>query len=281
MSNQLFSRWNGAAPTSSIKKLKYFLVKMEDIMNYHKNKAYLPIKLSDKTIQELDYHDYKSFSDSSRKVRRICCISDTHESHTTLEIPKCDLLIHSGDILMRSRMITIEEGKDKLELFNEWLGKQPAYHKIVIPGNHDIVIQRLGIHKVKEILSNANYLCNSNIDLLGMKIWGFPSSEGNSNNRAFQSDEFQKSSMAQINLLENEQIDILITHGSCKSIGQILKPKIAHISGHYHLDHGVQPVLDGLYWSEISKSWLSISAPIMDGDYKATQAPIVMDLVLD
>ena len=170
MANPLFSRWNGATTggsQSNIKYFKYFLVTLDEITNYHKNKYFLPIKLTEKSLDEL--HIDESINN---KNIRICCISDTHENHELLGMmPKCDFLIHSGDILMRSRLLSMEEGKHRLKLFNEWIGQQPAKHKVIIPGNHDIIIEKLEIEEINKILFNANYLCNSSIELQGIKIW--------------------------------------------------------------------------------------------------------------
>jgi len=64
-------------------------------------------------------------------------ISDTHggKFHRNMDIPKCDVLIHSGDIGGRTN---IEELGD----FLDWFKRQPANVKIFIPGNHDIVLDK-------------------------------------------------------------------------------------------------------------------------------------------
>ena len=57
--------------------------------------------------------------------------------------------------------------------FNQWLGKQPHRHKIVIAGNHDLMFER---HPgaARELLGNAIYLENSSTEVAGLKIWGSP-----------------------------------------------------------------------------------------------------------
>ncbi|KAL4965533.1 metallophosphatase domain-containing protein [Aspergillus stella-maris] len=62
---------------------------------------------------------------------RIICISDTH--NTTPVLPPGDILIHSGDLTARG---TFDEVQAQLR----WLHSQPHPHKIVIGGNHDLLL---------------------------------------------------------------------------------------------------------------------------------------------
>ncbi|KAJ6031625.1 hypothetical protein N7540_002357 [Penicillium herquei] len=62
---------------------------------------------------------------------RIICISDTH--NLTPSLPPGDILIHAGDLTTNG---TFEE----LQAQIQWLSSQPHTHKIVIAGNHDIVL---------------------------------------------------------------------------------------------------------------------------------------------
>lgn len=68
---------------------------------------------------------------------RVCHISDTHgpKWHTRLEIPECDVLIHSGDIGGRTTLLELTE-------FLIWFEKQPAKKKIWVAGNHDLVLDK-------------------------------------------------------------------------------------------------------------------------------------------
>lgn len=59
----------------------------------------------------------------------IVCISDTHDQHQVLDIPRCDLLVHAGDMT---------SGKDSQVLdFLDWFAQQPAQYKVFTHGNHD------------------------------------------------------------------------------------------------------------------------------------------------
>ena len=58
-------------------------------------------------------------------------ISDTH-GILKIKIPKCDVLIHSGDIGSRTNI-------KELKLFLNWFSKQPAKIKLFTAGNHIII----------------------------------------------------------------------------------------------------------------------------------------------
>ncbi|MFI3328110.1 MAG: metallophosphatase domain-containing protein [Rikenellaceae bacterium] len=60
----------------------------------------------------------------------IIAISDTHGKHRGLSIPKCDILIHLGDICNYG-------DKAQMSDFFEWYRVQEAEIKILVAGNHD------------------------------------------------------------------------------------------------------------------------------------------------
>ncbi|KAJ5591608.1 uncharacterized protein N7459_001977 [Penicillium hispanicum] len=62
---------------------------------------------------------------------RIICISDTHNA--TPPLPPGDILIHAGDLTVHG---TFAEVQAQLR----WLSSQPHTHKVVIAGNHDILL---------------------------------------------------------------------------------------------------------------------------------------------
>lgn len=64
---------------------------------------------------------------------RIICISDTHNA--TYPLPPGDILIHAGDLTAHG---TFDEVQAQLR----WLSSQPHAHKIVIAGNHDILLDK-------------------------------------------------------------------------------------------------------------------------------------------
>jgi len=119
---------------------------------------------------------------------KIVHISDSHGLHEKLEIPKCDVLIHSGDLGGRT---TLKE----LMSFLVWFEKQPATKKIFIAGNHDICLDKNEAKKEKDkgniyswsrildeyksaidIIDNydVKYLCNTDYVYEGVKFYGSP-----------------------------------------------------------------------------------------------------------
>ncbi|XP_064594814.1 metallophosphoesterase MPPED2-like [Liolophura sinensis] len=127
---------------------------------------------------------------------RFVCISDTHARVERLQdfIPEGDVLLHAGDITNVGLPFEIEK-------FNEFLGKLPHKHKIVIAGNHDLTfdddmvktkrhdlemrfnirkekfedyLNERGIASVKSLLTNCTYLEDSMAEVYGIRIYGAP-----------------------------------------------------------------------------------------------------------
>ncbi|KAL3479449.1 Metallo-dependent phosphatase-like protein [Aspergillus californicus] len=64
---------------------------------------------------------------------RVVCISDTHNA--TPPLPPGDILIHAGDLTAHGTF-------DELQVQLRWLSAQPHTHKIVIAGNHDLILDK-------------------------------------------------------------------------------------------------------------------------------------------
>jgi hypothetical protein len=204
---------------------------------------------------------------------RLVIVSDTHQRHRTLgPLPSGDIFIHAGDIFMTNRMLTTQRSIEKLHEFNDWLSTVPCPIRVVICGNHDQVVQDLGKDRVQEILTNANYLQNSLIEISSLKIWGSPLSHGHSGNSAFQSSLFARETQERVKQMAHEQetIDILVTHGPNPHLAKILQPRLVHVWGHAHGAHGVHRRRELPY--------LSVNASIMNTKYDPHQHPIVIDL---
>lgn len=206
-------------------------------------------------------------------MTRVIIVSDTHERHNKLRnFPDGDIFIHCGDILMTSRFSSVESGSRKLYWFNEWMKSIPCKHKVIIAGNHDCVIEKIGKRAVQTILSDAIYLENDLVVLNKLKIWGTPLSAGRSSNKAFQSEEFKKETMLQVPLTD---IDILLTHGHCPELEQKVSHHV-HLWGHAHNSYGIRrPPMTLKGKSVVS---LSICAPIMDKYFRPSHLPVVLDL---
>lgn len=121
---------------------------------------------------------------------KICHISDSHGSkqHGKLEIPECDVLIHSGDIGGRTNLSELVE-------FLIWFEKQPAKKKIWVAGNHDLILDKKWVHRLSSdavfnlMLNQAHkdglelikkydviYLNGEEYIYEGVKFWGSPMS---------------------------------------------------------------------------------------------------------
>lgn len=202
----------------------------------------------------------------------ICVVSDTHDREYTLRnIPRCDVLVHCGDIMMCTRFFSDGECIKKLIRFNEWLGSLPAKHIIVVAGNHDRIIEAIGVEETKKILTNAVYLENSGVKICGLEFWGCPMSRGRSGNKAFQSDNFIDRSFRCCP--DGGQIDILVTHGPCSNLAAKSKPRIAHLWGHAHESHG-------FFEKTAERDWVSICGSIMDAGYNPSHPPILLEVLL-
>lgn len=207
---------------------------------------------------------------------RLVIVSDTHDCHHKLGIlPSCDLLVHCGDIMMTGKHFSHNNCVRKLASFNEWLLTCDAKQRIVLGGNHDRFLEKIGHKKTQEILSNAVYLENTTFQLGMLSIWGTPLSNGKSPNRAFQSQEFLRKTLNQ----KPSEVDILITHGLCEEITSSIKHKI-HIWGHSHNSYGIRYPGDAVkvHSQLFPVSALSICAPIMNGRFKLRNLPVVVDI---
>ena len=168
---------------------------------------------------------------------RLLHLSDTHGKHRLLKyLPKADIIVHSGDMS--------ENGTDSEVLdFLEWFCDLDYSHKIFVAGNHDLCLDG---EQIEGLPDNCFYLCNSGVEIEGVKFWGVP---------YFTSDELAGNiaqQMAKIPL----NTDVLITHRppycildfddnnnlGCIDLLQIV-PKIRpkyHLFGHVHASYGIE-----------------------------------------
>lgn len=108
---------------------------------------------------------------------RIVHISDTHGHHKKLNLPKGDVLVHSGDICALPHQHEIED-------FFAWFMLQPHTYKILVTGNRDLCFdnrENYNIHPLwlklitKFFTRNdgLNFILNDNgCEILGVKFWG-------------------------------------------------------------------------------------------------------------
>ena len=65
---------------------------------------------------------------------KIVIISDTHNQHEKLTIPKGDMIIHCGDVSGRGWY-------EEVRQFCNWFGELDFKYKIMIAGNHDFFFE--------------------------------------------------------------------------------------------------------------------------------------------
>jgi Calcineurin-like phosphoesterase len=231
---------------------------------------------------------------------KIVCISDTHSRHFNLKIPDGDILIHAGDF---TELGTTGE----INRFLLWFESQPHPHKILIAGNHEVLLDRKfydksyrRFHKRYQeprpiISDNIHYLENSSVEISiegnerissngttireRIKIYGSPYSIDVG--WAFQYPETD-ANWGHISL----DADIVITHSPPKGVMdvafdsqmsygcqklleriELVKPKL-HVFGHVHDGHGM-----------ITKGETTfVNACIVNDSHLVVHAPIVVEI---
>ena len=198
-------------------------------------------------------------------IKSILHISDTHGLHRRLgELPAADVVVHSGDFTMAG------SEAEAIDFLN-WFCDLPHRHKIFICGNHDECLYGANIDGLD---SNVHYLCNSGVEIDGVKFYGVP---------MFMADcisERQNRHYAAI----PADTDVLVTHtppygifdfddnihyGSEELLQRVVEvaPRL-HLFGHIHRQHGT---------TDNSITRFSNGA-IMNTDYTELRMPNLIDL---
>ncbi len=207
---------------------------------------------------------------------KIVCISDTHDQHDDLILPKGDVLIHAGDVSSQGKQFQVES-------FLQWFANQPHTHKIFIAGNHDFFFERAPKELIESLIpENVVYLNDSGVTIEGVHFWGSPVQPW------FYDWAFNRQRGVEIlkhwELIPSET-DVLITHGppngildktargvkaGCVDLFKIIRrvrPKL-FVCGHIHEAYG----------TEISMGTTFVNASVLDLSYKLVNKPIVFDL---
>jgi len=212
---------------------------------------------------------------------KICCISDNHGNLKT-QVPECDILLHAGDpFAPRDPFLQ----KAFIPNLNNWLDKQPAKHKVMIAGNHDLYFEGLYKNKQKPEL-NCHYLLDEGIEIEGLKIYGSPWTSIFLNWAFMLSEEKLAIQWSWI----PSDTNILLVHGppygildECpvfrgERIGHVgslslrekifeVKPKLV-VFGHIHESYG-QEEHHGIKF---------VNCSVLDGGYNLANSPVVIDL---
>jgi len=223
---------------------------------------------------------------------RFIFISDSHGYHESIELPKGDVLIHSGDFS------SLGHTKDTKRFINWFLKLKGFDTKIFIAGNHDLkfelipkpdwLLQLINDENLSQ--SDCIYLEDSEVIIEDsefsrpIKIYGSPW-QPEFCNWAFN---LPREGIALQNAWNKipDNTDILITHGppfgirdstiykvgsfGCELLRkrvQKIKPLI-HCFGHFHDAHGVALIDDVAY----------INAASCNEQYNPVHSPIIIDI---
>jgi hypothetical protein len=157
------------------------------------------------------------------------------------------MLIHAGDFTFFSRRPSM------IADFDAWLGEHGFRSRIVVPGNHEFVVETGTVPNLK----NATLLINRGVVSLGLKIWGSPITphDGGAFGRSNPVDR------CKIYGKIPADTDILITHGppfgildgdphsGCMELRKcvdVIRPKL-HVFGHAHSGYGVARIGRTIY----------------------------------
>lgn len=207
-----------------------------------------------------------------------CAISDTHNKHNELKIPKCDVLMHAGDFSGMGRLA-------ETKAFLEWFSKQESKHKILISGNHDFMDQT-DPHMFKFLLEeypNITYLRDEGHTINGIKIWGRPWTP-EFYDWAFMKPRGSAAMRSTLDVIPAD-IDILLTHGPAAGILDVtirsesvgcydlleslerIKPRVM-VFGHIHHSSGIKEV----------NGTKHVNAAVLNDHYQNTFEPRLFSL---
>lgn len=197
---------------------------------------------------------------------KILHLSDTHGCHHRLrDLPEADVAVHSGDFCM------VGTEAEAINFLN-WFCDLPYRHKIFICGNHDDCLYGANIGGLD---ANVHYLCNSGVEIDGVKFYGVPMFMGDCVTSR------QQRNIARI----PADTDVLITHSPPHGIldhddginygSQELLERLAavqprlHLFGHIHIEHGITKIAGTTY----------SNGAIMNSNYSELNAPNLIELL--
>ena len=224
-----------------------------------------------------------------KKNIKFLVISDTHNQHRKLgeyfpEIfnEEYDGIIHAGDISGRGSFNEIND-------FCQWFsGLDQFKNKIFIAGNHDIGFEEAPEETKSLIPDNIIYLEDSLVEIEGVKIWGSPITPW------FYDWAFNRERGVEIQKhwdLIPDDIDILVTHGPAKGIGDYVttynSPNINQHVGCEDLNfaiHRINPQyhiyghIHEAYGQYVLYNTISINASVVNSRYIMVNEPVVIEI---
>jgi Icc-related predicted phosphoesterase len=167
--------------------------------------------------------------------------------------------------------------------FIHWFNGLNYKYKVFIAGNHDFYFERRTVAEIKSLLpENCFYLCDSEVEIEGVKFWGSPITPWFLN-WAF--NRFRGKNIRQHWALIPADTDVLITHGppagildatvhgnstGCADLLQKIvevKPKF-HLFGHIHEAYGAKKHGDTMF----------VNASLLNEDYKLVNQAVLLEI---
>mmetsp|Transcript_76401 Transcript_76401/g.212235 ORF Transcript_76401/g.212235 Transcript_76401/m.212235 type:complete len:334 (-) Transcript_76401:89-1090(-) len=203
--------------------------------------------------------------DDPERTIRFVCLSDTHNKHDELpRLPMGDVLVHTGDF---TSFGTLEEVRS----FAAWLGRQQHPVKIVVPGNHDMIMHESYWNEFWSDWSRhyqptsaafdcftragVRVLIDEVVEVAGVRIYGSPWTRRDEPwHTAFQK---EREEMQALWDSVPGDVDVLLTHMpplgtgdrdpngervGCHHLACAVKERVQpqiHVFGHVHSDAGV------------------------------------------
>lgn len=197
---------------------------------------------------------------------RFVCLSDTHNQHESINVPEGDVLVHCGDCTNHGSLA-------ELRAFLTWFAGHGHRHKILLPGNHDMLLDQPYYEKfwadwshakedVGEVLefcqeNNIQLLIDEGVEVEGVRVYGSPRVPSYASwQTAFDCMTEEDISGYFKRIPSYPDVDVLLTHsppfgildretfgnnGGCrKLLGEVVgrvKPQY-HVFGHVHTDWG-------------------------------------------
>jgi hypothetical protein len=183
---------------------------------------------------------------------RLVCTSDIHGQQVQVKVPDGDVFIFAGDAAGQG-------GESEFRRFCQWVQWLPHRHKLIVAGNHDGVVERLGKEATTALLTadgrhpEIQYLQDQKYVVQDLVFWGAPWTP-RFFNWSFM--ETRGAKMKQKWDLMPNHVDVLITHGpsygrldvsgrdpgrcGCEALADRIKqvqPKL-HVHGHIHGSYG-------------------------------------------
>jgi Icc-related predicted phosphoesterase len=205
-------------------------------------------------------------------------LSDTHSRHRDLRnLPAADIIIHAGDVSAHG---TESEVLD----FICWFCGLDYEYRIFIAGNHDFYFEQKTTAQIRRMLSgNAHYLCDSGVEIGGVKFWGTPVSPRR--NKVWAFNRVRGEELRRHWAFIPRDTDVLITHSppakildlaadgehtGCKDLLKTVRqinPRY-HLFGHIHESYGTEKHGETTF----------VNASLMNDESKPINAPVTIEI---